>query len=129
VAAQAPQISAIIPVRNRSGVGLTNCLRSLRWQELDEVALEIVVSDFGSDPEHAKSIEQAAAEHRARVVRTDRPTPGTGACQAAPRKKGLLYLRGSKPFVPRGVHRFSSFEESQAWSMRMMARSSRDHRP
>jgi hypothetical protein len=34
-------------------------------------------------------------------------------------------LRGQKPFIPRGVHRFRSFEESEEWSMRMMARPSK----
>ena len=34
----------------------------------------------------------------------------------------VITLRGDKPFIPRGVHRFSTFEESQAWSIRMMAR-------
>ena len=34
----------------------------------------------------------------------------------------VIALRGDKPFIPRGVHRFSTFEESQAWSIRMMAR-------
>ena len=34
----------------------------------------------------------------------------------------VIALRGDKPFIPKGVHRFSGFEESQAWSMRMMGR-------
>ena len=34
----------------------------------------------------------------------------------------VIALRGDKPFIPRGVHRFSTFDESQAWSIRMMAR-------
>ena len=34
----------------------------------------------------------------------------------------VIALRGDKPFIPRGVHRFSTFEESQEWSIRMMAR-------
>jgi hypothetical protein len=34
----------------------------------------------------------------------------------------VIRLRGDKPFLPRGVHRFESFEDSHAWSMRMMAR-------
>ena len=31
-------------------------------------------------------------------------------------------LRGDKPFLPKGVHRFRSFEDSEAWSIQMMAR-------
>jgi hypothetical protein len=34
----------------------------------------------------------------------------------------VVQLRGKKPFVPKGVYRFSSFEESQQWSLKMMAR-------
>ena len=33
-----------------------------------------------------------------------------------------LRLRGSKPFVPKGVYRFASFEESDAWSLMMLTR-------
>jgi hypothetical protein len=33
-----------------------------------------------------------------------------------------LQLRGDKPFIPKGVHRFASFEESDAWSLRMLTR-------
>jgi len=41
---------------------------------------------------------------------------------AAPFLELARSLRGSKPFIPKGVYRFSSFEESQQWSIRMMAR-------
>lgn len=34
----------------------------------------------------------------------------------------VIALRGDKPFIPKGVHRFVRFEESQAWSIRMMGR-------
>ena len=33
-----------------------------------------------------------------------------------------LRLRAGKPFVPKGVHRFASFEESDAWSLMMLTR-------
>jgi hypothetical protein len=40
-----------------------------------------------------------------------------------------LRLRGDKPFIPKGVHRFATFEESDAWSMTMLTRSrKRAHR-
>jgi hypothetical protein len=48
--------------------------------------------------------------------------PGTGLLKAAPFLELIVALRGRKPFIPRGIHRFTSFEESQTWSMRMMAR-------
>jgi hypothetical protein len=31
-------------------------------------------------------------------------------------------LRGNKPFIPKGVWRFKTFEEADAWSLRMMTR-------
>jgi len=40
----------------------------------------------------------------------------------APLLELSLALRGDKPFVPKGVHRFTSFEESDAWLLRMMTR-------
>ena len=33
-----------------------------------------------------------------------------------------VQLRGDKPFIPKGVHRFASFEESDAWSLTMLTR-------
>jgi hypothetical protein len=35
----------------------------------------------------------------------------------------VITLRGAKPFMPKGVHRFHSFEEAQQWAVRMQARS------
>lgn len=34
----------------------------------------------------------------------------------------VIRLRAGKPFIPRGVHRFRTFEESHEWSIKMMAR-------
>jgi hypothetical protein len=45
-----------------------------------------------------------------------------GLLQAAPFLELIVALRGKKPFIPKGVHRFSSFKESQQWSIKMMAR-------
>ena len=36
----------------------------------------------------------------------------------------VLSLRDNKPFIPRGVYRFKTFEESDTWMIKMMARSS-----
>jgi hypothetical protein len=58
-----------------------------------------------------------------------RRVPRAGLTHAAPFLELVIQLRGNKPFVPRGLHRFSSFQESQEWSLKMMARSSRDPRP
>ncbi|MBN2192255.1 MAG: glycosyltransferase family 2 protein [Polyangiaceae bacterium] len=65
------RVSAIIPIRNRAGIRLENCLRSLRWQRLPAAELEIVVSDFGSDPEASRTIAECAARHDARLVRIE----------------------------------------------------------
>jgi hypothetical protein len=33
-------------------------------------------------------------------------------------------LRRGRPFIPKGVHRFKTFEEADAWTLRMMTRHS-----
>jgi glycosyltransferase involved in cell wall biosynthesis len=63
-----PLISAIIPLRNRSGDRLENCLRSLRWQGLPGEQVEIVISDFGSQGEHRAATAASARAFGARVV-------------------------------------------------------------
>ncbi len=60
-------ITAIIPVRNRSGVRVENCLRSLRWQQTVN-AFDIVVSDLGSTGPHRQSIAELAQRYNARLV-------------------------------------------------------------
>lgn len=45
-----------------------------------------------------------------------------GLVTAAPFLELIVALRGEKPFIPKGLHRFSTFEESQQWSITMMAR-------
>ena len=37
--------------------------------------------------------------------------------------KLVLILREGKPFIPKGVYRFHTFEESNQWSLKMMSRS------
>jgi hypothetical protein len=51
-----------------------------------------------------------------------RRTPGRGLVATAPLLRLAVDLRGSKPFLPRGVHRFRSFEESEEWTLRMLTR-------
>lgn len=36
--------------------------------------------------------------------------------------KLVIALRGNKPFYPRGVYKFKSFEEKEAWALKMKAR-------
>jgi glycosyltransferase involved in cell wall biosynthesis len=64
-----PSLSVIVPVRDRSGVRLENCLRSVRWQQIDQTRVEIIVSDFGSHPEHVRSVDGLAATYRCRLLR------------------------------------------------------------
>lgn len=64
------QITVVIPVRNRAGIRLENCLRSLRWQDLPQDQIAIVVSDFGSNPADAASIAGLAERYGARVIQT-----------------------------------------------------------
>lgn len=66
-----PRLSVVIPVRNRAGTRLRNCLNSLRWQQLDPGELEIVLSDYGSEPEHAASILGLAERFAAKVARSE----------------------------------------------------------
>ena len=66
-----PQISAVIPVRDRTGTRLDNCLRSLRWQELERGDIEIVLTDFGSSPDHAEGLHALAEAHGAALVRVE----------------------------------------------------------
>lgn len=46
----------------------------------------------------------------------------------APLLRLAVDLRGDKPFLPRGVHRFRSFEESEEWTLRMLTRPSKPAR-
>ncbi len=52
-----------------------------------------------------------------------RRKPGSGGLERAAGFLELVrVLRGKKPFIPKGVHRFTSFEESAAWTLRMLTR-------
>lgn len=47
---------------------------------------------------------------------------GQGLTATASLLRLNLELRGDKPFLPKGVHRFRSFEESEEWTLKMLAR-------
>jgi hypothetical protein len=52
-----------------------------------------------------------------------------GLAATAPLLRLVLQLRGNKPFLPKGVHRFRSFEESEEWTLKMLTRPRKpDHR-
>jgi hypothetical protein len=70
--------------------------------------------------------ERDAVELPMKVVGRRRWAPGLPA--TAPLLRLVLQLRGKKPFLPKGVHRFRSFEESEEWTLRMLTRPSKpDH--
>jgi hypothetical protein len=63
-----------------------------------------------------------------KVVGRRRQPTNPDLVYAAPLLDLVIGLRGRKAFIPKGVHRFASFEEADAWSLKMMARPSRDPR-
>lgn len=75
VASSSTRLSVVIPIRNRGGIRLENCLRSLRWQSVDADEVELILSDFGSDADSLASIRRAAEAHDAKLVHT--PTSET----------------------------------------------------
>lgn len=69
-----PTLTVVIPIRNRGGDRVANCLRSLRWQDAQAGSFEVLLSDYGSDDEHLYPLRALAEEYGARVVHT--PTRG-----------------------------------------------------
>lgn len=66
-----PLLTVVLPIRNRSGVRLENCLRSLRWQDgMSNDDIEILISDFGSSAEHREAVVSVAKTYNARVQYT-----------------------------------------------------------
>jgi len=52
-----------------------------------------------------------------------RRSPGKGGLDTADGfLKLVISLRGEKPFIPRGVYRFRSHEEKDAWTLKMLTR-------
>ena len=39
--------------------------------------------------------------------------------------KLVIALRGNKPYMPRGVYRFHTHEEADAWTLKMLTRPNR----
>ncbi len=57
-----------------------------------------------------------------------RRMPAAGFAGAEPLLRLAVELRGNRPFVPKGVHRFATFEESDAWLLKVMTRPPRHGR-
>jgi hypothetical protein len=51
-----------------------------------------------------------------------RKEPSGGLVAADNLLKTLRDLRGNRPFLPRGVYRFKTHEEADAWQMKMLTR-------
>ena len=52
-----------------------------------------------------------------------RRKPSSGGLEAANNLfKLVIELRGDKPFFPKGVYKFRSFEEKEAWEWKMRTR-------
>lgn len=66
-------------------------------------------------------MDRAVGESSIKVLGRRHRSRG-GILAAAPFLDLAIRLRRDRPFIPKGVHRFHSFEESVAWSIRMMAR-------
>jgi hypothetical protein len=64
-----------------------------------------------------------------KVKTAGRRKAATGPEAAAGLLRLVIELRAGRPFIPRGVHCFRSFEEAQEWSLKMMARPSSRDRP
>jgi hypothetical protein len=56
-----------------------------------------------------------------KVIGKRKPSSG-GILQANGFLQLVIDLRGKKPFIPKGVHRFKSHEEKDAWTLKMMTR-------
>lgn len=65
-------ISVVIPVRNRAGTRLKNCLSSLRWQ-CKVVPQEVLVVSFGSSSDTDLELATLCSEAGARLVCTGNP--------------------------------------------------------
>jgi hypothetical protein len=64
---------------------------------------------------------------RVKTLGRRRPSRG-GLVATAPLLDLVIALRRNRPFIPRGVHRFRTFEDSAAWTLRMMTRPTPDRR-
>ena len=61
-----PVVSVVVPLRDRAGTRLENCLRSVRWQKAPAPAdVEIVLADYGSQAPFRAEIAALAAAHGA----------------------------------------------------------------
>jgi hypothetical protein len=65
--------------------------------------------------------QEPVQEYRMKIVGRRRPCLG-GLDAMNNLQRLAIDLRAGKPFVPKGVHTFKSFDEAQEWMDRMLAR-------
>lgn len=41
----------------------------------------------------------------------------------------MIKLRGDQPFLPKGVHRFKTYDEEREWTLKMLTRPRADRLP
>lgn len=71
-----PLVTVVLAIRNRGGVRLENWLRSLRWQVgVEPSDVEVLITDYGSDPEQAAELQRLAPRYGATVIRVDDSGP------------------------------------------------------
>jgi hypothetical protein len=100
------------------------------------MAMSVNGNSLHSTPEWARVIvERSMTDSKMRGPLAELPTKivGRRTWRAGLAASAALLdlasdLRGDKPFVPKGVHRFRSFEESDAWLLRMLTRPSKPAR-
>jgi len=63
-------LSVVIAVRNPRVLALERCLQSIRQRE-DKKFVEIVISDFGSDPESRQCLRQLTEKYSARLIESN----------------------------------------------------------
>ena len=61
--------------------------------------------------------------------RLGRQASASGLQQANALLHLVLDLRSGRPFIPKGVHRFCSYEEAQQWSIQKQAGKTSPDRP
>jgi hypothetical protein len=64
-------------------------------------------------------------EHGQSMKVVGRKKRASGLQAAAALQHTMIQLRGNKPFLPKGVHRFETFKKAQEWSLKMMTRPSK----
>ncbi len=60
-------------------------------------------------------------EFRVKIV-GNRTMKNLGLKDLAVLQRLMVKLRGNRPFIPKGVYRFKTFEEAEEWTIKMLSR-------